>query len=131
LTVYAWQAEELVRLAGERGRNGILASLTASIRGSMYLDGRLNGTDGYLIIQEANKLTRFEQYGADGTWVRNRDAPPQLSVYVHELSAAIRAVREGRTQCQEYPWSAMLAQMRRLDRLRGQWGVAGCGQEGM
>jgi len=107
-----------------RGQDGMLASLTASIRGSSYRDGRINGTEGYLIIREANRLSRFEQYGADGAWVKSWDSPPQLSVYFHELSAAIKAVQQGKTQCQEYPWPAMLAQMRFLDQLRRQWGVA-------
>jgi len=49
----------------------------------------------------------------------------QISDYAHELDAAIKSVREGKTQCDEYPWRTMLDRMRLMDSLRKQWGVAG------
>ncbi|MCD7886379.1 MAG: Gfo/Idh/MocA family oxidoreductase [Clostridiales bacterium] len=106
-----------------RAENQTTAALTISIRGSGYRDGVINGTEGYLILRDVNHLNRIERYDSAGRWQQSWDKPEQISDYAHELSATIRAIRAGQTQCSEYPWETMLAQMRLIDGLRKQWGV--------
>lgn len=100
---------------------GVSAVVNISIEGSRYLDGVINGTDGYLILRDVNHMARLEQYDAQGQWVRNWEETPGISNFAPELSAAVHAIHDGRTECAEYPHQTLLSQMALLDRLRRQW----------
>ncbi|MCD8020461.1 MAG: Gfo/Idh/MocA family oxidoreductase [Clostridiales bacterium] len=101
-----------------RTRENMMANITVSIRGSNYSDAVIIATSGHLVLRDVNHLNRIEQYDFNNRFIRGWDRPDQLSDYVHELRAAISAVREGKCQCQEYDWETMLAQQRLMDCLR-------------
>ena len=62
-------------------------------------------------------------YDTERRFIREEKAPEQITGYEYEVEAAVRAVREGKTECKEMPHKESIFMMELMDRLRREWGI--------
>ena len=55
--------------------------------------------------------------------VKTIERPEQISGYEYEVEACIRALSEGKLECEEMPHEETLRVMELMDGLREEWGV--------
>lgn len=104
-------------------RNGAMASLQSTALAGTDQKGIVYGTKGYLVAEHVNNIKSIKIYNGERKLIREERAPEQITGFEYELAAAIRAVREGRTECGEMPHAESIFIMELMDRLRKEWGV--------
>lgn len=113
-------AQESITLTYPGGAMAVLHSTMVSYTGNSAV---IYGTDGYMALDSLNKPQTVTVYNADNTVREVYHAPEQISGYEHEVSACVNAVRAGKTECPDMPWSETLHVMRTMDKLRADWGL--------
>ena len=104
-------------------RNGAMASLQSTALAGTDQKGIVYGTKGYLVAEHVNNIRSVKIYNGERKLIREERAPEQITGFEYELAAAIRAVREGKTECEEMPHAESIFIMELMDRLRKEWGV--------
>ena len=64
----------------------------------------------------------IDVYYNDGRHERY-DTPPQISGYEYEVIASLKAISEGKKECDEMPHDETIFIMELMDMLRGDWGI--------
>ena len=82
----------------------------------------VNGDEGYMEITEINNPEEIRVFDRDGKLRECFQVPEQINGYEYEVLACIRAIGEGKLECEEMPHSETLRVMRLMDQIRGQWG---------
>ena len=82
----------------------------------------VNGDEGYMEITEINNPEEIRVFDRDGKLRECFQVPEQINGYEYEVLACIRAIGEGKMECEEMPHSETLRVMRLMDQIRGQWG---------
>ena len=85
--------------------------------------GIVYGTGGYLIVEDVHNIRSVKVYDTERRFIREERAPEQITGYEYEVEAAVRAVREGKTECKEMPHKESIFMMELMDRLRREWGI--------
>ena len=62
-------------------------------------------------------------YDLDRKVIASYEAPKQITGYEYEVRAAIRAIREGKTECEEMPHAETIKMMKLMDRIRADFGI--------
>lgn len=104
-------------------RDGKVAVLTGGTRGLSDRMGILYGRKGYIVVKNINNFEAIEVYDLNRSLVKRYEAPPQITGYEYEVEACLRAIRSGRTECEEMPHAKTLLMMRRMDEIREQLGI--------
>ncbi len=103
--------------------DGKMASLYSTILAQTDRRGFINGTNGYIEIENINNYEMLKVYNLDRKVVSEYAAPTQITGYEYEVNAAIRAIKEGRIETDEMPHSETLIVMQLMDSIRMAWGV--------
>ncbi|WP_426350012.1 Gfo/Idh/MocA family protein [Alloiococcus sp. CFN-8] len=85
--------------------------------------GIINGSKGYIEFKNINNCEGIKVYGTDREVIKTFETPKQITGYEYEVLSAIKAIREGRTECPEMPHKETVRIMKLMDSLRQQWGV--------
>lgn len=104
-------------------RSGAMASLQSTAMASTDQKGIVYGTKGYLVAEHVNNIKVIQIYNRERKLIREERAPDQITGFEYEVAAAIRAVKEGRTECAEMPHAESIFIMELIDGLREEWGI--------
>ena len=112
--------QDSITLIYEDGR---VAQLAASMLGLSDRRGTIYGTKGFMVIENINNFESLTVYDTGYRPVKKIKRPEQISGYEYEVEACIRALSEGKLECEEMPHSETLRVMELMDALREEWGV--------
>ena len=113
-------AQETIML---RYGDGKMASLYATMLAQTDRRGVINGTNGYIEVENINNPESIKVYNLDRKLIAEYIAPTQITGYEYEVNAAVDAIKEGRTECPEMPHSETIRMMRLMDSIRKAWGI--------
>lgn len=104
-------------------RDGKMAQLYATMLSQTDRMGVVSGDKGYLAVENINNCERIRVYNLDRKEIACYEAPVQISGYEYEVRSCIKAIQEGRLECEEMPHKETLRVMKLMDALRAEWGV--------
>lgn len=104
-------------------KDGRMATLYAGMYASSEQNGMIYGSKGYLIAHNINNIDRIEVFSSDRKLIRTINVPEQITGYEYEVEACIRALKEGKTECEEMPHSETIQMMEWMDAIRADWGI--------
>lgn len=84
--------------------------------------GIIYGSRGRIEFKNTNNCEGITVILNDGT-ITNYETPPQITGFEYEAEASLKAISEGRTECDEMPHSEILRVMKIMDSLRAEWGI--------
>lgn len=102
--------------------DGKMAVLNSNMTARTDCRAIVNGDEGYMEITEINNPEEIRVFDRDGKLRECFQVPEQINGYEYEVLACIRAIGEGKLECEEMPHSETLRVMRLMDQIRGQWG---------
>ena len=113
-------AQENIMLTYSDGR---MASLYATMLAQTDRRGLINGTNGYIEIENINNYEMIRVFNLEKKIVAEYAAPTQITGYEYEVVSAMKAIREGRIECPEMPHIETLQMMQLMDSIRSAWGI--------
>lgn len=103
--------------------DGKTAHLRTSMMEGPVNEGIIYGSKGKLVVKDLNNYTSIKRYDNEDNEVEDYPIPKQINGYEYELLAALKAIDEGKIECEEMPHSESIEIMRQMDELRKTWGV--------
>ena len=103
--------------------DGKYAVLNSSMESLSDRKGIIYGTKGFAIVENINNFESITVYDASYKKAAEYKRPKQISGYEYEVEASIRAIRAGKSQCEEMPHEEILRVMKLMDSLRKEWGI--------
>ena len=100
-----------------------MAVLHSNMLAGINRMGVISGDKGYLEIQNINNCEEIRLYGLDHKLLETYPVPEQINGYEYEVIACIKAIEEGKIDCEEMPHEETLWVMRLMDRIRNEWGM--------
>lgn len=104
--------------------DGKMAVLHSDMLAQTDRQGVISGDKGYLEVQNINNCEEIRVFNLERKMTACYQVPEQINGYEYEVLSCIRAIEEGRTECEEMPHSEILRVMELLDRIREQWGMS-------
>ena len=104
-------------------RDGKMATMYTTIHAQTDRRGMINGSLGYIEIENINNYESMKVYDLDRKVIASYEAPKQITGYEYEVRAAIRAIQEGKTECEEMPHAETIKMMKLMDRIRADFGI--------
>lgn len=104
-------------------RDGRVAHLNSSMVSLSDRKGIIYGTKGFLIIENINNFESITVYDNAYQKIAFYKAPKQISGYEYEIEACMRAIRDGKLECEEMPHDEILYVMNLMDDLRRKWKI--------
>ncbi|MCR4807485.1 MAG: Gfo/Idh/MocA family oxidoreductase [Lachnospiraceae bacterium] len=104
-------------------RDGKMASLYATMLAQTDRRGLINGTNGYIEIENINNYEMVRVFNLERKIVAEYAAPTQITGYEYEVQSVMRAIREGKIECPEMPHAEILRMMQLMDSIRSAWGI--------
>lgn len=105
-------------------KNGRVACLTASQCCAGDRKGIIQGSEGYMVIENINNYESFTVYDRNHKKLLYKKAPKQITGYEYEVLACMKALQNGWLECPEMPHKETIRVMEFMDSLRKEWGVA-------
>lgn len=109
-----------ITLTFDDGKVAVLFSDMLSITDRQ---GVINGSKGYMEIQNINNCEEIRVFDLDRRMIAKYTVPEQINGYEYEVLSCMKALKEGKIECEEMPHSETLRVMKLMDELRGQWGM--------
>lgn len=103
--------------------DGKLAVLFADMLSLTDRQGVINGSKGYLEVQNINNCEEIRVFDLERNMVARYEVPEQINGYEYEVISCMKAIAEGKVECDEMPHSETLRVMKLLDSIRAQWGM--------
>ena len=113
-------AQETIMLTYADGR---MASLYVTMLAQTDRRGMINGSNGYIEIENINNYESIKVYNLERRVIAQYAAPCQVTGYEYEVQAAIKAIKEGAVECPEMPHYETLLMMQLMDSIRSAWGI--------
>ena len=103
--------------------DGRMAVLNSSMMARTDRMGIISGDKGYMVVDNINNPQCIRVCDTRDQELARYEVPQQITGYEYEVLSAIKAIREGRIECEEIPHEETLEVMRLMDTLRAEWGV--------
>ena len=103
-------------------RDGKTAILHSNMNSATDRRGMIYGSKGRIEFENINNCEGIIVTLNDGT-VTRYETPPQITGFEYQVEASVKAIRNGRTECDEMPHSEILRVMKIMDSLRAEWGI--------
>lgn len=103
--------------------NGVMAVAHCSILCGTEQAGFVYGTGGYLMAENINNVTGIKVYTKDRKFVKEYQVPEQITGFEYQVRASMKAIREGKLECEEIPHAESIFMMELMDKLRADWGI--------
>lgn len=103
--------------------DGKMAVLHSDMLAQTDRQGVISGDKGYMEVQNINNCEEIRVFDLDRKMTACYKVPEQINGYEYEVLSCIKAIKEGRTECEEMPHSESLRVMKLLDEVRRQWGM--------
>ncbi len=104
-------------------KDGRMAVLNASMLGVSDRMGVIQGSKGYMVIENINNFETLTVYDNAYNKLKTYKRPKQKTGYEYEVSACLKALKEGWLECPEMPHAETLRMMRLMDAVRRRMGV--------
>jgi len=101
----------------------VLAHLHCSMLVGTEQCGNIYGTKGYIVAKNMNNVDVIEVYSPDRELEETIKVPEQITGYEYEVEAAVKAISEGKIECEEAPLAQSVHMMEVMDSLRAEWGI--------
>lgn len=85
--------------------------------------GVICGDKGYIEVQNINNCEEIRVYNLDHQLVETHKVPEQINGYEYEVLACMKAMEEGKIECEQMPHEESIWIMRLMDRVRKEWGM--------
>lgn len=106
-----------------RYKGGRLAVLHSNLAARTDQNGVIYGSKGLIQVEDINNFTRITVLDTDKNEIAVYERPAQISGYEYEVLAAVKAITEGKTECEKMPHEETLRIMKLLDSLRAEWNL--------
>lgn len=103
--------------------NGKMAVLHSNMTAKTDQTGVVFGSKGYMVVENINNISGIRVFDQNGCETAYYERPEQISGYEYEVEASVRAMRDGKTECQEMPHEDTLRIMELMDQLRSDWNL--------
>lgn len=113
-------AQEFVNLVYE---SGAVAGTYATMLSNTDKQGKIYGTDGYIIVDDINNYSCYRVYDTKGKLLETVERQEQISGLEYEVQTCIQAIQSGRLECSQMSHSDTLFLMRVLDTVRRAWNM--------
>ncbi|MDO4618994.1 MAG: Gfo/Idh/MocA family oxidoreductase [Lachnospiraceae bacterium] len=113
-------AQDSITLYFEDGK---AAFLYASMLALSDREGVINGTDGYIEVQNINNPEEIRVFNKNRECIRTVPVPEQVTGYEYEVLACRDALADGRLECPEMPHAETIRVMELMDGIRADFGV--------
>lgn len=100
-----------------------MAVLHSNMLAQTDREGVICGTEGYIKVQNINNPEEIRVYDLNHELIAVCPVPSQINGYEYEVLACIKALEEGKTECEEMPHAETLRVMKIMDAIRKKWGV--------
>lgn len=104
-------------------KDGKMAVLNSSAKVAISRQGVIAGDKGYMIVENINNCEAINVYNTQHELIKQIEIPAQITGYEYEVAASIKAIKEGKLECEEMPHEETIRVMRIMDELRKAWGV--------
>ncbi len=121
-------AQETIMLTYADGK---MASLYATMVALSDRRGIINGTNGYIEVENINNPEVIRVFNLERRIVAEYAVPTQITGYEYEILSAYKAIREGKIECDEMPHSETIRMMKLMDSIRSAWGIVFPFERGM
>lgn len=101
--------------------DGKVAHLFSTMNAATDRRGIIYGDKGYIEVDNINNPQSICVYDLERSLVKKYDVPEQINGYEYELISCVRAIKEGKTECDQMPHAETLRVMDILDKLRNDW----------
>lgn len=109
-----------ITLSFEDGRMAVLHS---DMLAQTDRQGVISGDKGYLEVQNINNCEEIRVFDLERKMTACYKVPKQINGYEYEVLSCIKAIEEGKVECEEMPHSETLRVMKMLDGIRRQWNM--------
>lgn len=109
-----------ITLTFEGGKMAVLHSTMMSQPNRM---GVICGSKGYVEVQNINNCEEIRVYDNNNRLISRLTPPAQITGFEYEVEACVRAIKEGKCECEDMPHSEIIKVMEIMDKLREQWGM--------
>ena len=99
-------------------KDGKVAICSGGTGGLSDRQGILYGRQGMIVVENINNFESIKVYNLNRELVKTYEAPPQISGYEYEVEACLKAIRAGKTECDEMPHAETVLMMKRMDGIR-------------
>ena len=113
-------AQENIMLTYADGR---MASMYSTMLAQTDRRGFINGTNGYIEIENINNYESLKVFNLERKIVAEYTAPTQITGYEYEVMSAMRAISLGHIECAEMPHADSLIMLQLMDSIRAAWGI--------
>lgn len=100
-----------------------MAVLHSNMLAGLNRLGAIYGDKGYLEVQNINNAEEIRVYDLDHQLIETIPVPEQINGYEYEVISCIKAIKEGKIECEEMPHEETLWIMRLMDRIRKDWNM--------
>lgn len=115
-----------ITLSYKTGEMVVLNSTTLALSDRQ---GIISGDKGYMVIENINNCERIRVFNTERQEIKCVEVPQQITGYEYEVRAVMRAIKEGKLECEEMPHEETIRVMEIMDALRKEWGVIYPGEE--
>ncbi len=110
-----------ITLKYKDGKMAILNSTTLALTNR---EGVISGDKGYMVVENINNCERIRVFSNERKEIKSLMMPEQISGYEYEVTACMKAIQEGKLECEEMPHVETLRVLEIMDQLRKEWGVS-------
>lgn len=110
--------QEFVNLTYE---NGAMAGLYNTAQTITDRKGVIYGTKGYIYVDNINNYEAFHIYNQQYELEETIERPKQITGFEYQVAACMRAIKEGKLECEEMPHEHSVKIMQIIDEIRTQW----------
>lgn len=103
--------------------DGKMAVLHSNMLAQTDREGVINGSEGYIKVQNINNPEEIRVYDFNHELVAVCPVPKQINGYEYEVLACMKAIEEGKIECEEMPHEETLRVMGLMDAIREKWGM--------
>ena len=109
--------------------NGCLALLNSTMRSNNHNQGIIYGKEGRIEVMNTNNFESIRVFNKEGALIQDIPIPEQITGYEYEVLACMKAISEGKLECEEMPHSETIRMMEIMDEARARWGMKYPGEE--
>lgn len=103
--------------------DGRMAVLHSNMLAQTDRQGVINGDKGYIEVQNINNCEEIRVFDLSRKMIARYERPKQINGYEYEVLSCIKAIEEGKTECDEMPHSETIRVMKLMDAVRAQWNM--------
>lgn len=103
--------------------DGKMAMLQSTVMAATDLSGVIYGDKGYVVVENINNCEGIRIYDSGRQLIKRIEVPEQITGFEYEVAATVKAIQEGKLECEAMPHCETLRMMQIMDELRQQWGI--------